>query len=82
MVDFVPLEHLAAGHCAEICRVEGLPADVHRLHEIGLCRGARIEMFRQGNPCIVRAQGNKICLRTGQRLRILVKPTASEVAKS
>ncbi|MBN1909185.1 MAG: ferrous iron transport protein A [Pirellulales bacterium] len=77
MVDFVPLECLAAGHCAEICQVEGQAADVHRLHEIGLCRGARIEMFRPGNPCIIRALGNKICLRTGDRLRILVRPSAT-----
>jgi hypothetical protein len=31
-------------------------------------------MFRTGNPCILRAGGNKVCLRTSRFLKVLVKP--------
>ena len=77
MVDFVPLEHLSAGQFARVVRVEGLPGQVHRLAEFGLRGGAPIQMFRPGNPCIVRLAGSKVCLRADARVQITVKPTGS-----
>jgi hypothetical protein len=32
-----------------------------------------VEMFRLGNPCILRLAGNKICLRSDERLQIDVE---------
>jgi Fe2+ transport system protein FeoA len=66
---------LAPGQIAEVFRVEGRADHVHRLKEFGLGHGTRIEMFRMGNPCIVRMAGNKVCLRLDRALDILVRPT-------
>jgi hypothetical protein len=49
------------------------------LEEFGLRAGIPIEMFRQGNPCILRLMGGKVCLRANRSLEILVAP-AGEVA--
>lgn len=70
----VPLNDLLAGQSAYVSRLTGEPDHVHRLREFGLRRGTRIEMFRPGNPCIIRMAGNKICFRADEPLRILVEP--------
>jgi Fe2+ transport system protein FeoA len=72
--NLVPLEALAAGQSAEIRHIVGEPDHVHRLEEMGLHRGRRVEMFRPGNPCIIRMAGNKVCIRADHRLNVLVMP--------
>lgn len=72
----IPLQNLLAGQSASIFRVFGRPDDVHRLEEFGIRRGTRIEMFRPGNPCILRVAGNKLCLRSDDLLGVLVEPIA------
>ncbi|NLE39012.1 MAG: ferrous iron transport protein A [Pirellulaceae bacterium] len=75
MVDsVVSLKNLLPGQFGEVFRLEGRPEDVHRLEEFGLGRGTRIEMFRAGNPCIVRMGSNKFCLRLDRALDVLVRP--------
>lgn len=74
MVDFIPLHKLACGQPAEILGITGDPGRVHRLHEFGLRKGVNIEMFRSGNPCIIRMDGSKVCLRMDDSLQVLVKP--------
>jgi Fe2+ transport system protein FeoA len=69
----IPLSRLARGQCAEVCRIEGPVDDVHRLEELGLCPGARFRMFQPGNPCILRMDGGKFCLRACNGLKVLVK---------
>lgn len=77
MVDnVVPLESLLPGQTARIARITGASDDVHRLEEFGLYGGMRLQMFRAGNPCIVRLSGGKVCLRPQQRLHILVESVA------
>ncbi|MBN2218371.1 MAG: ferrous iron transport protein A [Pirellulales bacterium] len=77
MVDSViSLTNLLPGQVAEIFRIEGRPEDVHRFEEFGLGRGTRIEMFRSGNPCIVRTASNKVCLRLQNRFHVFVRPVA------
>ena len=74
MVDqAVPLESLLAGETARVSRITGRGSDVHRLEEFGLRGGSRIRMFRTGNPCILRVDGGKVCLRSDVGLRILVE---------
>jgi ferrous iron transport protein A len=73
----IPLCHLPAGRSARIVDVLGHPDHVHRLEEFGLRNGTRIEMFRPGNPCIIRLAGNKVCLRSDDRLNVMVEPTAA-----
>jgi ferrous iron transport protein A len=76
-VKVIPLRHLPAGRCAKIAEVVGHPDHVHRLDEFGLRGGTMIEMFRPGNPCIIRLAGNKVCLRADDLLSVLVAPTAA-----
>jgi Fe2+ transport system protein FeoA len=71
----VPLSSLIAGQSARICKVLGQPDHVHRLEEFGLRDGTKIQMFRQGNPCIIRLGGNKVCIRSDDLLSVLVEPT-------
>jgi ferrous iron transport protein A len=73
----VPLKHLPAGQSACIRSVTGHPDHVHRLEELGLRSGTKIEMFRQGNPCIVRLACSKVCLRTDDLLHVLVEPAVT-----
>jgi Fe2+ transport system protein FeoA len=56
-----------------VSRILGPVEHVHRLEEFGLRSGATVQMFRPGNPCIIRMAGNKVCLRAGEWLRVLVK---------
>lgn len=70
----VSLSRLAAGQSARVSRILGQPDHVHRLEEFGLRCGSQIEMFRPGNPCIVRLAGNKVCLRLDDLLDVLVQP--------
>ncbi len=74
---WVRLSELLIGQSALVRRVTGHADDVHRLEEFGLCGGTRIQMFRRGNPCILRMAGNKVCLRADDPLRILVEPDAA-----
>ena len=70
----IPLSDLPAGQSACVSRITGQPDHVHRLEEFGVRRGMQIEMFRPGNPCIIRMAGNKVCFRAEDLLRILVEP--------
>lgn len=70
----IPLNRLQPGQSASVSRIVGRPDHVHRLEEFGLRGGTKIQMFRPGNPCIIRMAGNKICLRADEMLDILVLP--------
>ena len=72
----IPLKRLPVGHCGRISSVLGHPDHIHQLEEFGLRGGTKIEMFRSGNPCILRLAGHKICLRADDLLHVLVVPTA------
>ncbi len=70
----IALKHLPAGHCARIATILGQPDHVHQLAEFGLRGGIKIEMFRPGNPCILRLGGHKVCLRADDLLNVFVEP--------
>ena len=74
MDGLIPLDTMRAGETACIGSVVGRPEHVHRLHEFGLHQGTLVEMFRPGNPCIIRMAGSKVCLRANDGLRVLVRP--------
>ncbi|KKK52087.1 hypothetical protein LCGC14_3108480 [marine sediment metagenome] len=57
--------------------VVGRPDRVHQLEEFGLRDGTRVQMFRKGNPCILRVAGNKVCFRADELIRVLVKPVVT-----
>jgi Fe2+ transport system protein FeoA len=70
----VPLQLLDAGQVAAVTDVVGQRDAVHRLHELGLRRGAEVEMIQPGSPCIVRLEGHRLCLRSDDLLNVLVTP--------
>jgi Fe2+ transport system protein FeoA len=74
--EIIPLRQLPKGRCGRIFRVLGHPDHVHQLEEFGLRGGTMIEMFRPGNPCIIRLAGNKVCLRSDDLLHVLVETSA------
>jgi ferrous iron transport protein A len=74
----IPLKRLPAGHSAYVTHIVGHPDHVHRLEEFGLRGGTKIEMFRPGNPCIIRMAGGKVCLRADDLLHVLVEPVAAQ----
>jgi ferrous iron transport protein A len=73
----ISIRRLSAGQSALIHKIQGDPDHIHRLEEIGLRGGSRIEMFRPGNPCIILLAGSKICLRADSMLDVLVEPIAA-----
>jgi Fe2+ transport system protein FeoA len=74
----VPLGSLQVGQSALVSRITGRQEHVHRLEEFGLRGGTRVEMFRCGNPCILRMAAGKICLRTDHLLNVFVEPDFAE----
>jgi len=75
MAVLIPLGLLPAGQHAEIGQLIGRRDEVHRLEELGLRTGSRIEMVQRGSPCIVRVNGDhKLCFRNGEMLNVLVRP--------
>jgi ferrous iron transport protein A len=71
------LRSLRCGQVADICQIAGPPEQVRRLEELGLRRGARIELVRGGSPCIVRVDGATFCFRNDDLLSVLVAPRMS-----
>ena len=69
---------IARGETAEVTDLVGSPDYVHRLEELGLRRGVRVEMVQSGSPFIIRLAGNKLCIREGDCFGVLVQ--RSEVA--
>ena len=74
MVDqIIPLSFLTAGQNAEVFTVAGLPEHAKRLGELGFRAGARVQMSRQGTPCIVRIDKSRLCCRDCDASSVLVR---------
>ena len=73
MDDLIPLCQMRAGQTAEVGVVMGQPEAVHRLEEIGLRGGTKVEMLQPGSPCIIRLAGHKLCFRADELLSVLVR---------
>jgi Fe2+ transport system protein FeoA len=73
MTDLIPLFQMASGAIAEIGQLIGAPHDVHRLEELGLRSGAKVEMLQRGNPCIIRLAESKFCFRPSEAMGVLVR---------
>jgi ferrous iron transport protein A len=70
----IPLQCLDVGITGAVTAVVGQGDLVHRLDEIGLRQGAEVQMVQAGTPCIVRVNGQRLCLRADELLRVLVRP--------
>ena len=69
----VPLTLLRAGQCGRIGEIVGVGGLVQRLREMGLRAGAEIQMIKAGSPCILRLDGQKICVRSDEMRGVLVR---------
>ncbi|HOM18369.1 MAG TPA: FeoA family protein [Thermoguttaceae bacterium] len=74
MNPLIPLPCCPEGRWVRIEAMDGPPAEIHRLRELGLRPGRRFEVFRCGNPCILQIDGHKLCLRCGPGVQVLVQP--------
>jgi Fe2+ transport system protein FeoA len=74
MHDQLPLSMLVAGQSGRVAQVVGRLDHVHRLREMGLRDGAMIEMLQAGRPCIIRLDGQRLCVRDDELLSVLVRP--------
>lgn len=73
MHDVLPLGCLATGARGEIAGVIGKTDHVHRLREMGLRDGVRIEIIQSGSPCILRVNGQRLCFRKCDAMGVLVR---------
>lgn len=76
MFDVIPLSLLSSGQVAEVLAVAGQADHARRLNELGFRAGVRVEMVRQGQPCIVRVENSRLCFRGSDMSDILVRPGA------
>jgi ferrous iron transport protein A len=70
----LPLQCLRPGEWAEVCDVSGEPTWVGRLAELGIRVGTRLQMLRDGSPCLVLVGGGRLSLRGAAGLQVLVRP--------
>ncbi len=71
--ELLPLDLLAAGQSGRVHQVVGPRDEVHRLEEMGLRQGTRVEVVQPGSPCIIRLAGQRICFRPGEAGHVLVE---------
>lgn len=83
-LDLMPLDQMPPGRCATIVRLSGCPDHVRRLEEIGLRRGTTVQIVRSGRPCIVRVNGNRLCIRCCELMHVWVRlqPTAGQEGRT
>lgn len=74
MDDLIPLQNLDIGCTGAVTAVIGQNDMLHRLEEIGLRQGAEVQMVQAGRPCIVRVNGQRLCLRADELSHVLVRP--------
>lgn len=69
----LPLELLATGETGIVVDVDGDPALVVRLHEMGLHPGVRVCMVRPGSPCILEINHHRFSMRFEDSASVLVE---------
>jgi len=73
MNPLLPLELLQTGEWADVADVQGDPAWVGRMAELGVRAECRLQVLQAGSPCLVQINGSRLCLRGEQAMRILVR---------
>jgi ferrous iron transport protein A len=72
-VSLMPLETLRSGEEGLIEEIDGEPAFVHRLAEMGLQVGSLVRMVRPGSACIVQLGPQRLSFRMDGRATIWVE---------
>ena len=70
----LPLELVRNGEWAEVEHIDGESTWVSRMAELGVRVGSRLQMLRQGRPCLLRIGGSRLSLRDESGTHILVRP--------
>jgi ferrous iron transport protein A len=70
----LPLEMLRPGEWADIAEVCGEPAWICRMAELGIRAGSRVQVVRDGSPCLLRVAGSQLCVRGCGCSQVLVRP--------
>ena len=70
----IPLDMLRAGDWADVAAVSGEASWVHRLAELGIREGCRLQVVQAGSPCLLQVSNCKLCLRGCESSQILVLP--------
>jgi ferrous iron transport protein A len=68
---------IESGQWAEVEAVTGEPVWVSRMAELGVRTGSRVQVVRQGSPCVLRVDGCRLSLRGQRGTQILVRPVAT-----
>jgi len=71
----IPLRCLNNNCSATITKLCGEESCVHRLEEMGISSGCRITMICNTDPCLLKINNQKICLRVDKLTEIFVSPT-------
>jgi len=79
--ELLPLDLLRSGEWADVAEVSGEPGWVHRMAELGLRAGCRLQMLQDGSPCMLNIEGCKLCLRGDHSSRIMVRPLLSPTSR-
>ena len=69
----LPLHLLEAGQTGTVTDVVGTSGLVVRLEEMGLHRGARVNMIRPGSPCILEINHQRYSLRIDEDSMVFVE---------
>ncbi len=72
-VDLTPLCMLRPGQTGRVGAIVGDAELVHRLHEMGLFHGAKVQMIRCGRPCIIGLGGQRLGFRCDELASVLVR---------
>lgn len=72
----IPLDMLRPGEWGEVAAVSGEAGWVHRLAELGIREGCRLQVVQPGSPCVLQVANCKLCLRGCEQSQILVAPVS------
>jgi ferrous iron transport protein A len=70
----LPLELVEDGGWAQVEDIAGHPGWVSRLAELGVRVGSKLQVLRQGSPCLLQIGGCRLSLRDASGTQILVRP--------
>ena len=72
--NLLPLDLVETGAWAEVEEVTGEAPWVSRMAELGVRSGSRLQVLRQGSPCLLHVAGSRLSVRGEMGSQILVRP--------
>ena len=72
--DLLPVEALCSGDWADVAEVQGETSWIHRMAELGIRAGSRLQVLQPGSPCLLQVGGSRLSLRPEFAMQILVRP--------